>query len=102
MPSAARLGDMTEHGTPLTPSAPGLGGSANVFFGGQPAWRAFVDSHLCPQSSGMVLHVSGIVLKGSASVFINGFPAARQGDKIVETGGPNGIAAGLATVQIGG
>jgi uncharacterized Zn-binding protein involved in type VI secretion len=102
MPSAARLGDMTEHGTPLTPSTPGLGGSPNVFFGGQPAWRATIDRHLCPQSSGTVLHEGGVVVLGSSSVFINGFPAARQGDKIVETGGPNGIAAGLSTVQIGG
>jgi uncharacterized Zn-binding protein involved in type VI secretion len=102
MPSAARLGDMTEHGTPLTPPAPGLGGSANVFLGGQPAWRTKIDRHLCPQSSGTVPHEGGVVLLGSVSVNINGFPAARQGDKIVEIGPPNGIAAGLATVQIGG
>lgn len=102
MPSAVRLGDMTEHGTPLTSLAPGLGGSPSVFIGGRPTWRANIDIHSCPQSSSTVAHVGGVVLKGSASVFINGFPAARQGDKIVETGGPNGIAVGLATVQIGG
>lgn len=102
MPSAARLGDMTEHGTPLGAPAPGLVGSPNVFIGGQRAWRATIDIHSCPQSSGTVAHVGGVVLKGSASVFINKFPAVRQGDKIVETGGPNGIAVGLATVQIGG
>jgi uncharacterized Zn-binding protein involved in type VI secretion len=39
---------------------------------------------------------------GSMTVLINNLPAVRQGDKIVEAGGPNAIAVGLLTVQIGG
>jgi uncharacterized Zn-binding protein involved in type VI secretion len=98
MPSAARVGDPTSHGNPL---APGMG-SPNVWIGGQPAWRAVVDSHACPLANGPDPHVGGVVMKGSLTVFINGFPAARQGDTIVETGGPNAISGGLVTVQIGG
>jgi uncharacterized Zn-binding protein involved in type VI secretion len=47
--------------------------------------------------------VGGTVLKGSTSVYINNFPAARQGDDVVEGGGgPNKIARGFPTVLIGG
>ncbi len=101
MPSAARIGDMTSHGTPLTPPAPGVG-SPNVLIGGMPAWRATADAHVCPLASGTVPHVGGVVTKGSLTVFINNLPAARQGDTIVESGPPNTIAAGCPTVQIGG
>jgi uncharacterized Zn-binding protein involved in type VI secretion len=101
MPSAARVGDMTSHGSPLTPLTPGMG-SPDVLIGGQPAWRATVDVHVCPLFNGIVPHVGGTVAKGSTTVYINGFPAARQGDQIVESGPPNSITAGLPTVQIGG
>jgi uncharacterized Zn-binding protein involved in type VI secretion len=99
MPAAARVGDMTSHGTPL--AGPGAG-SLNVQIGGQPAWRATVDVHTCPLTSGTVPHVGGVVALGSSSVFINAMPAARQGDQITEGGPPNAIAAGLPTVLIGG
>lgn len=103
MPAAARVGDITSHGTPLTPLLPGVMGSLNVFIGGQPAWRAITDVHVCPLSNGPQPHVGGTVFKGSTSVFINGLPAARQGDEVVEGGGgPNKIAMGFLTVQIGG
>lgn len=98
MPMAARVGDMTGHGTPLSP---GLG-SLTVTIGKQPAWRVGVDTHACPLANGVQPHVGGVVAKGSLTVFINGFPAARQGDQIVEAGGPNPIAAGCPTVLIGG
>ena len=39
---------------------------------------------------------------GSASVLVNGFPAARVGDTIVESGPPNTIVTGEPTVMIGG
>ena len=94
---AARIGDMTAHGTPL---GPGLG-SPNVLIGGMPAWRAGVDIHNCPLVSGTVPHVGGVVQMGSTTVFINGFPAARQGDVIVESGPPNTITMGCPTVMIG-
>jgi len=96
MPPAARALDQTAHGTPL--SGPG---SPDVLIGGQPAWRAVTDVHPCPLVTGVVPHVSGTVVAGSSSVLINGFPAARQGDTIVESGPPNTIVAGCPTVIIG-
>lgn len=95
---AARIGDLTSHGTPLGP--PGTG-SANVFIGGKPARRATADFHTCPLVTGVVPHVGGVVALGSTKVFINKLPAARQGDSIVEGGPPNTIALGEVTVLIG-
>lgn len=101
MPAAARVGDNTSHGSPLTPPAP-PGGSLNVFIGGRPAWRAGVDTHVCPLSNGPQPHVGGAVARGSATVFINTMAAARMGDQVVEGGGgPNAILAGCPTVLIG-
>ena len=97
---AARTGDMTAHGTPLGPGP----GSMNVFIGGRPAWRASSDFHACPQmipSIPPIPHVGGMVLVGSATVLINGLPAARQGDMIIEGGPPNSIVMGENTVLIG-
>ena len=98
MPFAARVGDMTSHGTPLGPGQ----GSPDVLIGGQPAWCAEIDLHACPLVNGVQPHVGGIVSPGSLTVRINGFPAARQGDVISEAGGPNTIAVGCPTVSIGG
>lgn len=98
MPPAARLLDQTAHGTPLTPGP----GSANVFIGKRPAWRAQSDFHTCPLVSGVVPHVGGMVPTGSLTVRINGLPAARVGDTIVEATAPNAIVAGEPTVNIGG
>lgn len=94
---AARLGDQTSHGTPL---APGIG-SVNVLIGNKPAWRAVADFHACPLVDGVKPHVGGVVAVGSTSVLINGLPAARQGDQIVEAGAPNAILLGEPTVLIG-
>jgi len=98
MPFAARVGDMTSHGSPLGPGP----GSTNVWIGGMPAWRATVDTHACPLVTGVVPHTGGVVTMGSTKVLINNFPAARQGDVIAESGPPNAIAAGCPTVIIGG
>ena len=98
MPFAARVGDLTSHGTPLVPGP----GSTTVLIGGMPAWRALSDTHTCPLVTGLVPHVGGVVLVGSTTVFINGLPAARQGDIIVEAAPPNTIAIGCPTVLIGG
>ena len=98
MPPAARIGDNTAHGTPLAPGP----GSLNVLIGGRPAWRAQVDFHACPLFDGPKPHVGGMVQMGSTTVLVNGFPAARQGDVIVEAGPPNTIAMGEPTVMIGG
>ena len=97
MPLAARVGDMTAHGTPLAPGP----GSANVFIGNVPAWRAAADMHTCPLVTALVPHVGGVVPVGSVTVFINNLPAARQGDQIVEAGPPNSIVMGCPTVLIG-
>jgi len=94
---AARLGDQTSHGTPL---APGIG-SVNVLIGNKPAWRATADFHACPLVDGLKPHVGGVIAVGSTSVLINGLPAARQGDQIVEAGAPNAIVLGEPTVLIG-
>ena len=97
MPFAARVGDMTSHGTPLTPGP----GCPTVLIGGMPAWRATADTHTCPLFTGVVPHVGGVVALGSLTVLIGNLPAARQGDIIVEGGPPNTIAIGCPTVIIG-
>jgi uncharacterized Zn-binding protein involved in type VI secretion len=96
MPLAARVGDMTAHGTPLAPGP----GSTNVLIGNMPAWRATADFHTCPLVTGIVPHTGGVVAMGSVTVFINNLPAARQGDIITESGPPNTIAMGCPTVMI--
>jgi uncharacterized Zn-binding protein involved in type VI secretion len=98
MPAAARAGDTTSHGTPLPPTA----GSTKVLIEGLPAWRALIDTHICTLSDGPKAHVGGVVTKGSSKVFINGFPAARQGDQIIESGPANSISVGSLKVNIGG
>lgn len=101
MPPAARLGDMTSHGTPLAPGP----GSTDVLIGGLPAWRAVADFHVCPLVTVLVPHAGGVVAVGSTTVLINNLPAARQGDviveAIVEAGPPNSIVIGCPTVIIG-
>lgn len=98
MPPAARVGDLTSHGTPLGPGP----GSPNVLIGGLPAWRAGADFHACPLVSGTVPHVGGVVAVGSTTVLIGGLLAARQGDLVVEATAANAIVAGDPTVIIGG
>ena len=85
------------HGTPLAPGP----GCATVLIGGLPAWRAGVDTHVCPLVDGMKPHVGGTVAAGSATVLIGGAAAARQGDLVVEAGPPNAVATGAVTVVIG-
>src|SRR5262249_24418769 len=101
MPPAARVGDLTSHGTPLTPLTPVMG-SQNVLIGGQPAGRAVIDFHTCPQANGTQPHVGGNRSIGSLTVLINKGPAGRQGDTITEPGGRKKITAGLTTVVMGG
>jgi uncharacterized Zn-binding protein involved in type VI secretion len=94
---AARVGDMTGHGTPLGPGP----GALSVLIGGRPAWRAHSDVHVCPLTTGGQPHVGGMAMEGSGTVFIEGQPAARAGDAIVEPGGPNAVVTGAVTVLIG-
>lgn len=60
------------------------------------------DMHICPMTTGAVLHVGGPISKGCPSVLIGGMPAARAGDPCVCIGPPDTIAKGSATVIIGG
>lgn len=72
------------------------GGSPDVIIGGKSAWRALIDIHVCP------IHGPSVVLEGSTSVFINGFPATRILDELVEFGGSiNLLIQGSPTVIIG-
>ena len=72
-----------------------------MLIGGLPAWRAGVDTHVCPLVDGTKPHVGGAVAAGSTTVLIGGAPAARQGDLVVEAGPANAIAIGAVTVLIG-
>jgi uncharacterized Zn-binding protein involved in type VI secretion len=94
---AARLGDITSHGTPLGPGP----GCPTVLIAGQPAWRAGSDTHACPLFDGPMPHVGGVVAVGSPTVMIGGLPAARQGDMVIEASSPNAIVVGAPTVLIG-
>ena len=63
------------------------------------------DIHVCAQPSPIPFCVDGpgFVIKGSATVLINGLPASRQGDIVQEAlGPPNPITMGCPTVLIGG
>ncbi|MEQ9233358.1 M91 family zinc metallopeptidase [Coleofasciculus sp. E2-BRE-01] len=60
------------------------------------------DIHGCTTPLPVPPHGPGVVIDGSATVLINGLPACRMGDTIVEAvGPPNKIAMGCPTVLIG-
>lgn len=60
------------------------------------------DIHLCRVPSPSPPHGPGVVVDGSDTVFINGKPACRKGDTVVEPlGPPNKIKDGCPTVFIG-
>jgi uncharacterized Zn-binding protein involved in type VI secretion len=61
------------------------------------------DIHVCATPLPLPPHGPGVIIDGSQTVLINGLPACRQGDTIVEAvGPPNKVAMGLPTVLIGG
>lgn len=61
------------------------------------------DQHQCSVPLPPVPHGPGAVINGSATVRINGMPACREGDTIVEAvGPPNRITKGNPLVVIGG
>lgn len=93
---AARMGDPTAHGTPLSPGP----GCVTVLIGGKPAWR-MGDFHACPLTTGPVPHVGGTGPMGSFKVLIGCQPASCMGDQIIEVGPPNSIVMGQPTVLIG-
>lgn len=66
------------------------------------AIAGMADTHICPIPCPIPPHGPGVVTKGSSTVFIDGLPAARQDDKVIEAcGGADGIAMGCQTVIIG-
>jgi uncharacterized Zn-binding protein involved in type VI secretion len=96
-PGAAHLGSFVAHGGVL---APGIG-SQDVFVEGAPAWRALIDSHFCT-APGPTHGCGTVVTPTQTGVLVNGFPATRAGDAIVEApGGVNMIVVGSQTVFIG-
>jgi uncharacterized Zn-binding protein involved in type VI secretion len=102
MPPAARITDITTHGSPLAPGP----GSENVLIGGLPAWRAVIDQHACPAASITGADGVGSVMMGSPTVMINGQMACRLGDIVIEKPGlamgpANPIVMGCMTVLIG-
>jgi uncharacterized Zn-binding protein involved in type VI secretion len=60
------------------------------------------DIHACATPLPVPPHGPGVIIDGSQTVLINGLPACRQGDTIIEAvGPPNKVAMGLPTVLIG-
>lgn len=61
------------------------------------------DMHTCPVPVPIPPHGPGFVTRGSSTVVMDNLPAARQTDQVFEAcGGPDPIALGCPTVQIGG
>jgi len=66
------------------------------------ALAAMADMHNCPIPCPTPPHGPGVVTQGSATVFINRLPAARQSDNVYEAcGGADAIALGCLNVFIG-
>ena len=64
---------------------------------------AGADIHMCATPSPVPPHGPGVVINGSATVWINNLPACRLGDTLMEAlGPPNTIMKGEATVIVGG
>ncbi len=95
---ASRRGDLTTHGGTI------ITGSPDVFICGQGAAR-LGDRVTCPLATpvlgGVIPHVGGPITASGTTVLINGLPAARMGDLVVETGPPSQLSPGCATVLIG-
>ncbi|MDB6077316.1 MAG: motif protein [Akkermansiaceae bacterium] len=65
-------------------------------------FAATSDIHVCPVPVPIPPHGPGVVIDGSATVSINGMPACMMGCTVLEgLGGPDKIASGCMTVQIG-
>ncbi|MES2208307.1 MAG: PAAR domain-containing protein [Pseudomonadota bacterium] len=77
MPSAARVGDPTNHGGVIT--GPGV---VNVLIGGQPAAVAG-DMHVCPLPPVSHQPTVSAFPMGSATVLIGGRPAIRTTDACI-------------------
>ncbi len=67
---AARLGDMTAHGSPLGPGP----GSPNVFIGKRPAWRGITPTQIAKLAD-TIAEVGEDIAKGAAKSTAVGNPA---------------------------
>ena len=113
---AAEAATLAAAGTPGAPAAKAaeeaikastaasMSSSMSGFVSGSiSAAGAVPDIHTCGMPLPVPPHGPGLVIDGSKTVFINGLPACRQGDTIVEAvGPPNKVTAGDPTVIIGG
>ena len=82
----AAVGDMTSHGTPLSPG-PGI---PNILVGGRPIWRVGLDLHSCPIADPKP-HVGGSVLIGRKRIMAGNSLVTFKGDLIIEVGTVNMI-----------
>jgi len=60
------------------------------------------DTVACPIVKVVIPDGPGVVITGSTTVFVGGFPASRVGDVIQEVTAVNTVAMGCPTVMIGG
>jgi uncharacterized Zn-binding protein involved in type VI secretion len=73
-----------------------MGGMISSMAGG-------ADIHSCMTPLPIPPHGPGVVIDGSTTVQVNGLPACRMGDTVLEAvGPPNKIVAGMTTVFVGG
>ena len=100
--AAAKAAEETTKAT----SAASMTATINTTAAGAGAAGGQVDLHNCttpPPPAPPPLHGPGVVIDGSATVLINGLPACRVGDSVLEAFGPvNKITTGQPTVIIGG
>ena len=105
-PPAFRLGDKANipadaHGCPACPhncTGPATLGSPNVFTNKRPQVRLQdmgIHAPCCGPNMWMTAN-------GSATVFVNGMPAIRQGDPTMHCGGMGNTIEGSSDVFIGG
>lgn len=105
---AAEAATMAAAGTPGYPAAKAAeesikASTAATMASTITAAAGAADMHTCSTPLPIPPHGPGVVINGSATVRINGLPACRMGDTIVEAvGPPNTIANGEARVIIGG
>ncbi len=104
---AAEAATLAAAGTPAAPAAKAaeesVKAAAAASMGTMIAGAAGgADIHACLTPLPLPPHGPGVVVDGSQTVLINGLPACRQGDTIVEpVGPPDKIVLGLLTVLIG-
>lgn len=71
---AARMGDMTAHGSPLAPGPP----SPNVLIGGQPAWLGMTAGAAAALVQTITTGLADVAKKASANMKAAGTPAATK------------------------